>query len=224
MRFVLLALVSILCLTNSVPATVYHVNPEGTGDFPTIQEGIDACAVGDTVLCAAGVFEGDGNCDLSFGGVDLVLRGEGPDLTILDCAYPRPGLSFTDGETQNARVEALTIWRAHHVWDGGGIRCLNGSSPSLTDLIVRDCTAWQSTTPSPADGGGLYAWNSSPRLERIRFEGNVGLSAVCYEGDSDPTLIDVFIGKSDTHGPSWGGLALIGDCHPQIESLVLDGY
>ena len=42
-------------------ATTYLVNPEGTGDFPTIQAAIDAVVDGDIIELNDGTFTGDGN-------------------------------------------------------------------------------------------------------------------------------------------------------------------
>ncbi|MBN2172256.1 MAG: hypothetical protein JW819_13125, partial [Candidatus Krumholzibacteriota bacterium] len=39
-------------------AATYHVNPAGTGDYPTIQEAVNACVDGDSILLADGIYRG----------------------------------------------------------------------------------------------------------------------------------------------------------------------
>ena len=56
------------------------------GDFPTIQAGMDAAMNGDEVVVADGIYTGDGNRDLDFGGKLITVRSaNGPDNCIIDC-------------------------------------------------------------------------------------------------------------------------------------------
>ena len=75
---------SVLLLLIS-PLSAFAVTIHVPGDQPTIQAGIDAASLGDTVLVAAGTYTGDGSLDLDFGGKDLVVKSEsGPELSIID--------------------------------------------------------------------------------------------------------------------------------------------
>ena len=49
--WVLLAGILFSCVSNSRAAT-WYIKPDGTGEAPTIQAGIDSTAAGDTVLLA----------------------------------------------------------------------------------------------------------------------------------------------------------------------------
>ena len=44
----------LLCFVSSGIAATHYIKPDGTGDFPTIQDGINAAVAGDIVLLAAG--------------------------------------------------------------------------------------------------------------------------------------------------------------------------
>ena len=80
MRAVFASLV-LLALAQPLLAATIRV----PSDQPTIQEGLDAAAVGDTVLVAPGVYAGAGNRAITFGGKDLVLASEsGAAVTTID--------------------------------------------------------------------------------------------------------------------------------------------
>jgi hypothetical protein len=96
------------------PAT-YLVNPEGTGDFPTIQAAVDAAENGDIILLADGVFSGDGNRDIGYRGKAITVRSESgnPEECIIDCGGSpedfHRGFYFQAGELPSSRLEGLTI-------------------------------------------------------------------------------------------------------------------
>ena len=58
-------------------AATFVVTPEGTGDFTTIQEAIDASASGDVIELTDGVFTGTGNRDLDVLGKAITIRSQG---------------------------------------------------------------------------------------------------------------------------------------------------
>ena len=52
-------------IASSATAATYTVEPDGTGDFPTIQAAIDAAQDGDVVELGDGVYRGAGNRDIT---------------------------------------------------------------------------------------------------------------------------------------------------------------
>jgi len=108
-------LVTGACLANDHrPATIRV--PE---DQPTIQAGIDAASLGDTVLVAPDTYTGAGNTDLDFGGIDRVLRSrEGAESTVIDCAGAARGVHFRNHETPASVVEGFTIRKGWTNADG----------------------------------------------------------------------------------------------------------
>jgi hypothetical protein len=55
-RFKLLLLLALICVNSWLNSTTWHIKQDGTGNFTTIQEGIDASANTDTVLVYPGTY------------------------------------------------------------------------------------------------------------------------------------------------------------------------
>jgi hypothetical protein len=175
-RIVLPLLIGVLAtLVVSAPLTaragVIHV-PAGE---PTIQAGIDAAAVGDTVLVAPGFYTGPGNRDLDFHGNDLALRSEaGAYFTIIFAGgsegNPHRTFDFHSGESTAALVEGFAItggWvtSASPVDMGAGVLCRGGSSPTISSCVFEGNSAH-------GTGGGLAVIESSPVVRDCTFELN----------------------------------------------------
>jgi len=187
---------ALLLLPTLSPAAVHRVPSE----YANIQAGINAAAEGDTVLVAPGTYRGSGNRDLNFYGTNLVLISEsGRESTVIDAQGHSGGMVFSYGETQASRVSGFTF-RNGASWGSGGIHC-DTASPVLEDLIIEDCISWgwgggiylqqsdallqdlilRNNTGGTADswsgaGGGLAAYQSSPTVRRVRFEGNLAMA------------------------------------------------
>ena len=53
-----LVIVSVAVMAETSESRTWYIKPDGTGDAPTIQAGIHSSMAGDTVLVAAGRYEG----------------------------------------------------------------------------------------------------------------------------------------------------------------------
>jgi len=152
-------------LAGSVRATVVHVPSE----YQTIQAGIDACAPGDTVLVADGVYSGPGNRDLSLFARDIVLRSEhGPDITVIDCqgsdiAYHRAFYLFSR-ESNACVIDGFTVRNGYQDFKGGAV-LLEDSSPTFRNCIFENNYA--------NHGAAFYiTFDAFPVVENCRFIGN----------------------------------------------------
>ena len=67
-------------------AAIYTVEPDGSGDYPTIQAAVNAASHGDVIELGDGVFTGPGNHSITFGGrrVTVRSRAEDPALCTID--------------------------------------------------------------------------------------------------------------------------------------------
>ncbi len=187
-------------------ANVIHV-PAGQ---PTIQQGLDAAAEGDTVLVAPGTYTGSLNTGLDFGGVNICLISEsGPDVTIIDCEHSLPrAIWLRSGEDPSSLIEGFTICNGSGTAYGAGMRCL-GSSPTIRDCVFTGCYAGGA-------GGGLCVESDQPiLLEDVVFRDNdvwgQGAGVHFWEGSTATLRRCVFEGNRATPpaGGAGGGLSCL---------------
>lgn len=146
-------------LSNVLSATTTRprhlvIQPDGTGDAPTIQAGIDAAAEGDTVLVMPGRYYES----ITFRGKDIVVLGA--DGAVIDGQGIRaPLVRFENSETRAARLENLTITGGRSESVGalaGGILC-DDASPTIQGNRV---IANQLTADRSGGGAGMTIRNS----------------------------------------------------------------
>jgi hypothetical protein len=96
----------LLLLPAGTPARTWHIEPDGTGDAPTVQAGIDSAAVGDTVLLACGSYY-ERNVVLKS---DITVRSESgdPDCAVLDAGFVDRIFS-SEHLSAETRLEGLTL-------------------------------------------------------------------------------------------------------------------
>jgi hypothetical protein len=192
------------------PASTYVVHPDGSGDFPTIQQALDAAVDGDDIVLTDGTFHEAG--DLDFHGRSLVLRSASgdPHTCVLDPVGR--GFNLHSGETRAARIEGITVYegQAHDDSEqGGGARIWN-ASPTFSNCIFDNCCAIYGNAvftdggaPLLQDcdfhcgcvaipdgrGGAIFAYNSNVTVEDSRFFWNGETSAgTVYAEASDLTF------------------------------------
>jgi predicted outer membrane repeat protein len=120
-------------------ATIF-VNPDGSGDLPTIQAAIEAAVEGDEIVLTDGVFRGEGNYLINFRGKAITVRSQSddPGRCVIDCeGVPgstdyRLGFHFRSFEGSDSVVEGITVTQGWSVV-GAAIRCFRGSP------LVRNC-------------------------------------------------------------------------------------
>jgi predicted outer membrane repeat protein len=166
-------------------ADVFHVRPDGLGDFPTIRDAMYACSDGDTVELADGTFTGYGNRDLVFAGTALTVRSASgnPLACIIDCggspSYQHRGFKFDPGVGRESVLEGVTIRHGCMVGQpmpphgdnrGAAIRC-ESASPT-----IRNCRFVSNSTLSyfaAGSGGAVHCREeSSPLFEDCFFIDN----------------------------------------------------
>ncbi len=200
--------------TNPVAAAVLNV----PGDYSLINDAVQACAAGDTVLVAAGTYydcthptEGAGSipaCVIMKSGV--TLRGAGPDATIIDAQTLGRGIFIE--LVDNCRVENLQVTNAYAAIYGAGLLIRNvAASVEVTDVRVTACT----------DGGVICITNSSPTLRRVTMDNNSAKQGggLAIEESSSPLVIDCVIDRNQA--PSGAGIFMRNNCAPVISGSLI---
>lgn len=169
-------IIQITFLLIIIPCFVYAntiiVDINGTGDYFTIQEGINNASIGDTVLVYPGTyFE-----IVDFSGKDIVVASlyltqqdtSFISQTIIDGNNENYRLvRFTNGESENAKLVGFTITHAsvpqgysEKMYSVGLGIYINGSSPVIEKnrIINNDYNDWYFI------GGGIVMENSSAKI------------------------------------------------------------
>ncbi len=139
-------------------------------DYPSIQMALDSAYSMDTVIVADGVWTGDDNRDLKFGGKAVYLRSaNGPDICIIDAEATSDDrhrvFTVDHGEGRGCVIDGFTI-TGGVIATGPGVY-LSGSSP-----IVRNCIITGNHGYSYS--GGVFAKNGHPIIENTIITDNYG--------------------------------------------------
>jgi predicted outer membrane repeat protein len=189
----------------SAPVTII-VDAAGGGDYATIGAAINASSEGDTILVAPGVYAGDGNRDLDFEGVNVVLRASSArDSTVIDCGGEGRAFHFHSGESAASVVEGFIIKNGSAA-QGGAIRC-EGASPTINGVTFRSNT-------TSREGGALFFRESSSTLTDVAFTGNSIEGANVRNGgaihcDRSSIVIEGAAFRDNVSGGSGGAIAAI---------------
>ncbi len=200
----------------------WRVRPDGSGDAPTVQAGIDSSEDGDVVLVGPGTYYEN----INLMGKAIHLQGEaGPGLTVLDGSRgDGPVIECNRHETGATLIEGLTITGGSGLQRfpdqdpgtrlGGGIYC-HFSGPTIRGNVIRGNHALN----GPGGGnsrGGAISIGSPDSDPPIVIEGNVIEDNYCSRNSGGinigaPCIIqDNVIRRNSTGTGDGGGLYLLG--------------
>ena len=201
---------------------------------PAIQTGIDASAYGDTVLVACGTYY-EHDIIMKSGICLMSETGQADCVTIDTQGRYTACIMECIGVDASTSITGFTITGAWHS-NGGGMRCLRGASPKLTNVLFSQNIsdyggALYCSDSSPVlenvtfrdnwaylAGGGMYCVSSSPTLTDCRFLDNtadVDGGGLCARESSLPALLGcTFSGNSA--GNSGGGICCHDDSYPTV--------
>ena len=211
----------------STAATI-NVNPDGSGDYTTLQEALDAAvSLVDEIVVASGVYSGPGNVNLDFQGKGLTIRrAEGAGACIINCQGQARAFLIQKDLTDDADsivIDGFMIVRGYDFDFGGGIEC-DGASPTIKNCVFVNCLSFyggaidcfnssaeildcvfQNNSAEYAGGAIECYSNSDVKIEGCLFEGNTaeyaGGGIDCAESSLTMTIVDcVFEGNSANFG------------------------
>jgi parallel beta-helix repeat protein len=186
-------------------------------DYTTIQGGVDAASVGDTVFVASGTFD-----DLHYPpGADttqcvvymksgITLLGSGQGQTTIDALDAGRGIHCY-GVT-NAHIEGFTVINAFAEVFAAGIFCTEGSSPTITGCEITSC----------GDGGIICSYSSDPDISYCEITNNESKQGggIAVEHNSAPNVTYCTI--TGNSAPVAGGVYVKAGSAPVFENCVID--
>ena len=144
------------------------IRPDGLGDAPTIQAGIDSSADGDTVRALPGIYVEN----IDFLGKAIVVMGSGPEVTTIDgSSMAASCVTFVSGETQSSVLIGFRLTGGRG-WDsrfGGGVFVLD-SEPVIEGNVIEEN---QARGGSSGSGGGIYCGGSTSQGWSPVIRGNM---------------------------------------------------
>jgi hypothetical protein len=180
----------------------------GSTAFKTIQYAINAAAVNDTILVAAGTY--DQNITLKDG---VKVLGAGAGVTTIDGGGRNASVVTANGVTSATILDGFTVTNNGYSTYGGGMHNYQ-SSPTVTNCTFSGNWA--------GSGGGMMNDQSSPTVTNCIFSGNkAGSGGGMYNFISSPTVTNcTFAGNSAFAG---GGMYNFRSSSPTVTNCVLWG-
>lgn len=215
-------LVGLFCFI--AEARIRHV----PGEYSTIQEGINDCSGGDTLLVAPGTYYEN----INFNGQYLVLAsmylttGDQNYIasTIIDGGESGHVVIFGTGEDNRAVIAGFTITNGESD-NGGGIFCEN-ASPVISHNIIKDNTTYTGFWPY-GQGAGIYCHNSDAKILNNLILNNSASGTdggrgggVCCEYSSPDLINNTIYGNQAL---SSGGAIFSNSSNPNIINCILWG-
>jgi hypothetical protein len=177
------AATTLLLTTHVASSRVWYITPDGTGDAPTIQAGIDSASVGDIVELACGTYYEHSIVLIS----GITLRGEtGPDCAVID--GQGDDVLICENLDNTTTVESVTLTTTNAL----GAYCTD-SSPRF-----RDCEFTGSLMGAICEGG-------APDFRDCAFASN---SRGALTDGCSPTFQDCVFVSNHNHD-NGGGLCVI---------------
>jgi parallel beta-helix repeat protein len=193
--------------------------------YDNIQQALDDANDYDIIVVIPGTYTGPGNRDIEFLGKAITLQSidpNNPDIvagTIIDSNgtenEPHRGFHFRNQEDINSVLAGLSITGGGGCYDGGAIRCINNSSPTIKNCIIKQNYA-------RGRAGGIYCDNSNPIITNCTITDNTatsgyGAAVTCFY-NSSPTITNCLITNNKAQGEGHHGGGIY--CHDHSNAII----
>jgi len=167
----------IICLCSLLKSTIWQVKQDGSGDFTTIQEGINSSTDTDTMLVYPGVYLENINYsgkNIAVGSLYLTTGNEQYiNQTIIDGNQTGSCVRIISEEDSTTVLCGFTLVNGIGTFDASGISLIGGgiyiknSQPKILSCIIENNTA--------RSGGGICCVNAHPFLSKTKIINNHAL-------------------------------------------------
>lgn len=178
---VVFALMLAVCSATPVLGAVWHVNPGGTGDAPTIQAAFDAASPGDVIELAPGTY---------IDSHTRTIQGHSVPQTTTSVAFFSPGVSIT-----SSGGPAVTIIDGQN--DRHGLFAVDAGAVSVSGITFHQCAR----AGGEIWGGGLMFHRSEPLVENCVFracDGHAGAGVMVSQGANAIIRFNTFVNNTST--------------------------
>ncbi len=210
MRFKFILICSFCMICSLLNSVTWEIKQDGTGDFTTIQAGIDASADADTVLVYPGTYYENINYNgksLTIASLEMITGDEQYiSQTIIDGQRQTSCVSLVSGET-NTVLRGFTITNGRgevdHPFYGGGIS-IYGDYPEVIEIDIINCIITKNYSDNTTGGirivdGIVFLSGCSIRQNHAaRFGGGIGIcgqSQVTFDQVNRCSIYDNFAGS-----------------------------
>ncbi|MBC8214990.1 MAG: DUF1565 domain-containing protein, partial [Candidatus Marinimicrobia bacterium] len=183
-------LFSFLLFSSLLFSAVHHIHHDGSGDFPTIQEGIDGAVEGDTILVFPGRYyenlNFNGKDNLTLASLEMITEAEEfIDSTIIDGSGTGSCIRISN-EEQNAVIHGFSLTNGYGDYYNINIPCIGGGVLIKTSYFdvdrvscnVINCNIYNNFA---IQGGGIYIEDATVTISGTSLINNIGIGITLFE-------------------------------------------
>ncbi|UCC78699.1 MAG: right-handed parallel beta-helix repeat-containing protein [Candidatus Zixiibacteriota bacterium] len=196
----IICLIMILWMAAFSSATIIHI----PADYPTIQQGINASADGDTVLVQPGTYVENlvlDSVNVTLGSLFLITEDTSYiTTTIIDGDSSDAVVTFLHNIDSTACITGFTIQNGFSNSTGAGIVCRYGASPTISSNLIKDNIS--------SGCSGVLSLQSNPVIANntiINNRGDEGIGICSINPDGQIIVNNIISNNEDWNQGGHGG-------------------